>query len=431
MPPNGAHGVTRPTRQLNSWLHYPIVARGIFLTSSALVFLLATFAHAQNSQFFFDPNGNLLVQKAEISAPPQILGQPQNRVVMPGESASFFVVAADTRALTYQWRFNGIPLGGSATNDALLLQNVGTNNEGQYSVVLTNPSGSVTSAPALLMIDSDTDGVPDSWELTYFGSFTNTATADLDGDGVANLTEFLDGTNPTNSASARFRLTVYTDGGGVVELAPTQLNYTNGETVTLTATPFAANVFHAWIDATNTRSNPITLTMNANKTVRAHFFPIDFVWTNLAGGDWNVASNWNPNLVPIAIDNAIITSSATVTLNSDSECLGLVLGLSSAAPTLTGSGTLTIHGAGTWINGTMSGNGRTVIETSGSLTVANPSGLGALLNTRTLENGGNVLWTGTGSIALNSGAVITNRARSAVPCPKRLLTPGKRRRRSV
>ena len=70
--------------------------------TAALVLLLATFAHAQDSQFTFDANGNLLVQTAEITAPPQIIGQPLNRIVAPGDSASFFVVAAETRALTDQ-----------------------------------------------------------------------------------------------------------------------------------------------------------------------------------------------------------------------------------------------------------------------------------------------------------------------------------------
>ena len=166
-----------------------------------MVFLLATCAHPQNSQFLFDADGNLVVQIAEISALPQIIGQPQNQIAAPGELASFSVAAADTRALTYEWRFNGAPLGGSATNDALLLQNVTTNNEGPYTVVLSNPSGSVTSAPALLMIDSDADGIADSWERTYFTNLAQNATADFDHDGASNLQEFLDGTNPTNSVS--------------------------------------------------------------------------------------------------------------------------------------------------------------------------------------------------------------------------------------
>jgi len=126
-----------------------------------LLLLLAGVAFGQPTQFTFDPNGNLLVQSAATLAPPQILAQPQPQVLEPGELASFFVVAANTRGLAYQWRFNDTNLSG-ATSDALLRTNVSGANEGQYSVVLSNSSGSVTSAPAALMIDADRDGLPES-----------------------------------------------------------------------------------------------------------------------------------------------------------------------------------------------------------------------------------------------------------------------------
>ena len=133
----------------------------------------------------------------------------------------------------------------------------------------------------------------------------------------------------------------------------------------------------------------------------------DLVWTNQAGGDWNVATNWSPNFVPNQSDKALIAVNATVTLGSDGECLGLTLGTLFNAPTVMGNGTLTIHGASTWVNGTMSGSGRTVIESGASLDITNPSVLS--LTGRTLENGGTMHWTGTGNIGMNSGAVITNR----------------------
>src|SRR6266508_2198273 len=170
----------------------------------AIIFLFATFAHAQTSQFLFDANGNLQVQSANLNTPPQITGQPQNQVVGPGETAGFSVVATGELPLTFQWRFNNANIGG-ATGDALLLQNVSTNNEGEFRVVVTNPSGSVTSAPALLTIDSDGDGMGDSWELTYFGNLDRNATRDADGDGSSNLEEFRNGTDPTDSNSFAFR----------------------------------------------------------------------------------------------------------------------------------------------------------------------------------------------------------------------------------
>jgi hypothetical protein len=380
---------------------------------AAIAFLIATFAHAQDSQFLFDPNGNLLVETAEIAARPQILGQPQNVFVAPGEAASFFVVAADTRALAYAWRFNSVPIGGSATNDALLLQNVSTNNEGQYSVVLTNPSGSVTSAPALLMIDSDADGVPDSWELTFFGNLTNSATTDFDGDGSSNLQEYLNGTDPANSNSVRFQLTVVLDGGSVLK-SPDQASYTNGQSVTLTATASSNETFHAWLGDVVTRSNPVTVVMTNNKTVHARFTPIVFGWTNGASSDWNFATNWEPNLVPGSNDSVVISIGNTITLNTPADCADFTLGNTVTAPTLTGSATLTIRGNFLWMQGAMSGSGRTVIEAGATLNVANASAQGVLLTTRALENGGTVFWSGSGNIALNSGAVITNRAGALV-----------------
>ena len=233
------------------------------------------------------------------------------------------------------------------------------------------------------MLDSRGCGMPDSWQLAYFGNLTNTATGDFDGDGVDNLQEFLDGTNPTNSASALYRLTVLTDGGLVAAL-PNQTSYTNGQTVTLTASPPEA--FHAWTGDVLSQSNTVTVAMTTNRTVFAHFTPVNFVWNNLAGGDWNVAANWSPTLIPGSNDNAVIANNATVTVNTNTDCGGLILGSLGAEPTLTGSGTLTLHGASFWTNGIVSGTGLTVVAPGGVLTLASAGTL--TLTARALENGG-------------------------------------------
>jgi hypothetical protein len=230
---------------------------------AGVVLMVPVFVHAQDCQFAFDPNGNLLTQTAENLTLPQILSQPQPQVVGPDELASFFVIVADARDLTYQWRFYGTNLT-SATSDTLLLTNVVATNEGQYSVVLVNGSGSVTSNPAMLWYDSNGNGLPDSWELAHFGNLNQTTTGDSDGDGVSNLQEFLDGTNPTNSASALFRITLLSDGESVSK-TPDQATYTNGQSVTLTANPSVPNAFHAWTGEIVTRSNSITLVMTNNK----------------------------------------------------------------------------------------------------------------------------------------------------------------------
>jgi hypothetical protein len=49
--------------------------------------------------------------------------------------------------------------------------------------------------------DSNSDGLPDAWELTYFGTLGVSPGADADGDGMSNLQEYLAGTNPIDTFS--------------------------------------------------------------------------------------------------------------------------------------------------------------------------------------------------------------------------------------
>lgn len=62
--------------------------------------------------------------------------------------------------------------------------------------------------------DTDGDGMPDSWEMQYFGNLNQTATGDFDGDGVSNLSEYQQGRNPTRGQvpdnGAAVNLKVYT-----------------------------------------------------------------------------------------------------------------------------------------------------------------------------------------------------------------------------
>ena len=54
-------------------------------------------------------------------------------------------------------------------------------------------------------IDSDGDGLADSWEMQHFGSLGVNPNDDPDGDGVNNLREFRAGTDP-NEAASRFEV---------------------------------------------------------------------------------------------------------------------------------------------------------------------------------------------------------------------------------
>ena len=71
--------------------------------------------------------------------------------------------------------------------------------------------------------DEDSDGLPDAWELHYFGA-TNAPNAvpdaHADSDRMCNLDEYLAGTDPTNSASA-FAIHITLANGAVTVTFPT------------------------------------------------------------------------------------------------------------------------------------------------------------------------------------------------------------------
>lgn len=85
-------------------------------------------------------------------AAPFIKGQPRNQVGYWGKSVIFTVTAAGSAPLSYQWRKDSVPIGG-ATGSALVLNNLQLADEGNYSVIVTNSFGSVTSSNAYLTMN--------------------------------------------------------------------------------------------------------------------------------------------------------------------------------------------------------------------------------------------------------------------------------------
>lgn len=91
---------------------------------------------------------------------PTILTQPAATLAATvGGSASFAVVAGGTPILVYQWRKNGVNLAG-ATADTLLLTALTTNDNGIYTVVVSNSAGSVHSLPGVLTVTDPGSGTP-------------------------------------------------------------------------------------------------------------------------------------------------------------------------------------------------------------------------------------------------------------------------------
>jgi uncharacterized delta-60 repeat protein len=237
------------------------------LMAVCLIFLGSTAVALRGApvQITYDLNGNLQnLAGASVSEAPSIVAPPQYALGQVGGQASFSVVAAGSEPLAYQWSINGLILVG-ATNDTLSFASLSTNNFGNYTVLISNPTGSVTSAPVALYLDSNRDGIPDSWELEYFGSLNVPAYAVSNLVGVPNIDDFLDGTNPTNNAAQFFTLTVNAD----VEVEPLMNQYPPGTVVTLTAQTSDDLSFDEWSGGLAGAHNPATLVMTSNTVVTA------------------------------------------------------------------------------------------------------------------------------------------------------------------
>jgi len=88
--------------------------------------------------------------------PPTITTQPANQTVSLGQTATFSIVATGNPAPTYQWRKNGTSIGGATSSSYTTPAAVPADNGAVFDVVVTNPSGSVTSTTATLTVNTST-----------------------------------------------------------------------------------------------------------------------------------------------------------------------------------------------------------------------------------------------------------------------------------
>lgn len=187
-------------------------------------------------------NGTIKVVDPNTNAPPGISNAPQPLTVIAGQDATFDVTAAGAAPLAYQWRFNGADIAG-ATQTTYTRPAAQTNHAGQYSVIVTNAFGSVTSAPAALAVN--------------------------------------------------FSLAALAGAGGTVEVAPNLASYAPLAAVTLTATPHASYAFMGWSGDASGTNNPLAVTMTTNKSIMAIFLSTltDIILDNTNAevtfsGDW-------------------------------------------------------------------------------------------------------------------------------------------------
>jgi hypothetical protein len=162
---------------------------------------------------------------------PNIIGQPASATVSQGQSTNFTVSATGIPDPTYQWYQNGLLIPG-ATGASYNIASAVRTNTGNYTVVVSNGSGSVTSSVAALTYTGNVAPVanPSTYsrpagiplKITIAGNLA-TYWSDADSDPLA----LTGGISSTNGATVSYDSTYvyYTNANDVAD----EIDYTIGD----------------------------------------------------------------------------------------------------------------------------------------------------------------------------------------------------------
>ena len=297
---------------------------------------------------------------------PTITTQPANQTVTAGQTATFTVVATGTAPLSYQWQKGGGNIAGATSSSYTTPATTTADSGTTFQVVVSNSTGSVTSAAAALTVNAGAVAPtittqPSNQPITAGQTATFSVTAN--------------GTPPLNYQ--------WSKNGGAISGA-TSLTYTTpAETTSDNGAQFSVLVSNA---VGNVTSKPATLTVNA-ATHLLTVSPASLSFGNVPvgasatqkatlqnSGNSNVTisniSVSGPGFNPFGVPaGTILNPSQTATLNvtfapaASGNTTGSVSVASDATNTpatitLSGSGQPTVPPGGTWISGYFgSGNG--------------------------------------------------------------------------
>ena len=89
---------------------------------------------------------------AGVPVTPSINTQPASQTVTAGQTATFSVTSSGAAPLSYQWRKNGTAISGATSSSYTTPSETTSDGGAQFSVVVSNSAGSVTSNVATLTV---------------------------------------------------------------------------------------------------------------------------------------------------------------------------------------------------------------------------------------------------------------------------------------
>jgi hypothetical protein len=196
-------GLPRPTYQ---WLFNGANIDGARFSTLTIVNVqadkLGQYSVVVNNGFDSLTSSNATLSLNAAPEPPQFVLPLKNQSAFVGQPITFTTLASGVPEPTYQWQFNSNSIAG-ATGASYSIPSASLSDVGTYTVIASNPSGSVTNSAMLkvtrrpllkiteVMSAQSTNGLfrghNDWWELTNFDDFTVDLTGYRFDDGSATL----------------------------------------------------------------------------------------------------------------------------------------------------------------------------------------------------------------------------------------------------
>ncbi len=322
--------------------------------------------------------------ESPISVPAAM--NPRNDQTVPvGDDVSFAVVATGSN-LMYQWRKDGVNIGG-ATNSTLNLTNVQKSTSGDYSVVVSNNTGSVTHVAGTLTVLDPPSITNITLNIPVDGSNNAsvnvgtrvTITATVTGDGPFTYEWSVDGTIDTGQTTNVFSKDVQMSDSGTYQLKVSNLvgDDTRNDFLNLQVVAPTMIMTQPMADQKILEGDPVSLSVVASGG------GLTYQWfkdgTAITGANANTYTITSTTLADTASYTVVVTNAASDSITSDPgmvEIFAAALFTAQPQPTVDiveeDSVTLSATGTGTQISYQWFKDGTALAgETNASLTLNN------------------------------------------------------------
>ncbi len=256
------------------------------------------------------PNGTNLINA--LAPKPGLLVQPAGLTVTNGHSATLTATPLGAPPLAFQWQLTGTNLPG-ATAAALTINPVGTNNAGNYTLVITNAYGAITSSVAALTVVFPPAITNQPASLTVFGGSNAVFTVAASGNTPLAYQWLKNGTNLANGTGIAGATT------NVLTLTAVTTNSSGNYTVIITNLYGAATSSVAGL--TVVLPPAFTVSTVTNRTLQCGSNVVNLAVT--VSGTTPLSYQWSLDAVPVT--NATNTTFSLTNLTLPSHTVSVTV----------------------------------------------------------------------------------------------------------